>query len=142
MTSRNQRTDLIRSIVRSKPIKTQKELVTALAGLGQLCTQATISRDIAELGLRKSSGGHYILPEDLFLKRMVTELVIDITAAQNLVVVRTQTGSAQGVAAALDGVQLENIVGSIAGDDTILLVTATNELAEQLVKIIAAYQAR
>ena len=140
MTKRASRIDLIRNIVRGGRIKTQSELVSQLAQHGLAVTQATISRDIAEMGLqKKEGGGYYVLPEDAFVRRMVKELVREVVAAQNIVVVKASTGAAQGVAAALDGAELEGIIGSIAGDDTILLVTADNQDAAKLAAVIDSF---
>jgi len=115
--------------------------VELLAERGFVVTQATVSRDITEMGLeKKQSGGYYVLPEDVFVRRMVRELVVEVTAAQNLVVVKASSGAAQGVAAALDGAALEGIVGSIAGDDTILLVAPDNDRASALATTIQSYK--
>lgn len=142
MGQRNTRMDLIREFVRSNQVKTQGELVELLASQGLAVTQATISRDITEMGLQKiESGGSYILPEDMFVRRMVRELVEKAVAAQNLVVVKVSTGAAQGVAAALDGADLKSIIGSIAGDDTILLITPDNEAAAYLAQTIMSFKA-
>ena len=140
MARRNARIDLIREFVRSGRIRTQSELVDLLAERGLEVTQATVSRDIAEMGLQKrEGGGYYVLPEDIFVRRMVKELVSEVVPAQNLVVVKASSGAAQGVAAALDGAELEGIIGSIAGDDTIMLITADNEAARKLAGIIQSF---
>ena len=112
MKKRNDRQTVIREIVRGDGIKTQRALVDALRDRGYNCTQATISRDIAEMGLHK-------LPEG--------DLVVDVRRAGNLVVIHASSGTAQGVAAALDAAELPDILGSVAGDDTILVVAATEE---------------
>lgn len=142
MTRRSDRMDLIRELVRNGQIKTQAELVELLAARGLEVTQATISRDITEMGLQKKyGGGYYVLPEDVFVRRMVQELVSEVVAAQNLVVVKASSGAAQGVAAALDGAKIEGIIGSIAGDDTIMLITHDNATAEQLASTILSFKA-
>lgn len=141
MTRRSTRMDSIRELVRSHQIKTQGELVTLLEERGLEVTQATVSRDITEMGLQKrEAGGFYVLPEDLFVRRMVRELVTEITAAQNLVVVKSSSGAAQGVGAALDGADLAGIIGSIAGDDTILLIAPDNAAAEMLAQTILSFK--
>ena len=122
---RNSRQDAIREIVRDKSIKTQRALVEELEAAGYTCTQATISRDIADMGLRKLPEGVYVLAEDLHLQRMVSELVVSVIRANNIVVVRSQAGTAQGVAAAIDAAGLPDVAGSIAGDDTIMVVCIT-----------------
>ena len=136
MKRRNNRQDAIRDIVRNKSIKTQRALVEELEALGYTCTQATISRDIADMGLRKLPEGVYVLAEDLHLQRMVSELVTSVVRANNIVVIRSQAGTAQGVAAAIDDAQLPDVAGSIAGDDTIMVVCLTDEEAASLEALV------
>lgn len=127
MKKRNDRQTAIREIVRSEGIRTQRALVERLRERGFNCTQATISRDIGEMGLHKLPEGVYVLAEDLHLQRMVHDLVTDVRRAGNLIVIRASSGTAQGVAAALDSADLPDILGSVAGDDTILVVAASEE---------------
>ncbi len=122
MKKRNERHDVIREIIRNEHIKTQRALVDELKSRGFVCTQATISRDITELGLRKLPEGVYVLAEDLHLQRMVADLVVDVRRSGNLVLVKASAGSAAAVAAALDAADLPGVLGSIAGDDTILVI--------------------
>ena len=129
---RNGRQDAIRDIVRNGKVRTQRELVDELHAREFTCTQATVSRDIATMGLRKQPEGTYVLPEDLHLKRMVSDLVDDVVCAGNLVLVKAQPGMASGIAAAVDGADLPDILGSIAGDDTVLLITKTDEDGERV----------
>ncbi len=89
------------------------------------CTQATVSRDIADMGLRKLPEGMYVLAEDLHLQRMVSELVIGVQRTENLVIVKAQPGTALGIAAAIDAAELPDVLGSLAGNDTILVITQT-----------------
>lgn len=123
MRKRIARQEAIRAIVRRERVRTQRELVDRLKEQGFVCTQATISRDITDMGLKKLPEGVYVLAEDLHLQRMVSELVADVARSQQLVLVKTTAGGGQSVAAALDAADLDEIVGSIAGDDTILIVT-------------------
>lgn len=139
MKQRNSRHDIVKSIIRTQRITTQKMLVEALNEAGCKCTQATVSRDVKDLSLRKFSDGHYVLPEDLHLQRMVHDLVLEITAVNNLLIIKAQTGTAPGVAAALDDVAFEGIAGTISGDDTILLVAATNDKADELAETLLSY---
>ncbi len=127
MKKRSKRQEAIREIVRTKDIRTQRALVEQLKADGFDCTQATVSRDIADMGLRKLPEGVYVLAEDLHLQHMVSQLVVGVSRANNLVVVKTQPGTAQGIAAAVDGAELPHITGSIAGDDTILVIAQTDE---------------
>lgn len=133
---RNNRQDAIREIVRNKSIKTQRALVEELEGQGFTCTQATISRDIADMGLRKLPEGVYVLAEDLHLQRMVSDLVVNVIRAKNIVMVHSQPGTAQGVAAAIDAASLPDVAGSIAGDDTIMVVCTTDEDAQSLEELV------
>jgi transcriptional regulator of arginine metabolism len=115
--------------VRNKSVRTQRDLVFELREAGYTCTQATVSRDIADMGLRKLPEGMYVLAEDLQLQRMVSEFVIDIESVNNQVVVRTQPGTAPGVAAAIDAADLTDVIGSIAGNDTVLAISRSTESA-------------
>lgn len=133
MKRRNNRQDAIREIVRSKSIHTQRALVEELQALGYNCTQATISRDIADMGLRKLSEGIYVLAEDLHLQRMVSEFVMNVDHAGNLVIIKSQPGTAPGVAAAIDAASLPEVMGSVAGNDTVLVVSDDEEDALSLV---------
>lgn len=129
MKKRIDRHDVIRDIVRTERIKTQRALVDHLKNRGFVCTQATISRDITEMGLRKLPEGIYVLAEDLHLQRMVSDLVLDVRRTGNLVLVKASTGTAPGIAAALDAADLPGVLGSIAGDDTILVIGNDEEEA-------------
>jgi len=82
-----------------------------------------VSRVITEMGLMKLPEGVYVLAEDLHLQRMVSDLVLGVKRSDNLVLVKASTGTAPGVAAALDAAEIEGILGSVAGDDTILVIT-------------------
>ena len=136
MKRRNSRQDAIRDIVRAQSIRTQRDLVQELQSMGFNCTQATVSRDIADMGLRKLSEGIYVLAEDLHLQRMVSEFVVKVDQADNLVVIKTQPGTAPGVAAAVDGACLPGVIGSVAGNDTVLVVSSSTNEAEDLVQMI------
>lgn len=124
---RSDRQGVIRDIVRESSVRTQRSLVEELRARGFECTQATVSRDITEMGLQKLPEGTYVLPEDLRLQRMVHDMVVDVSRAGNLVVIHAMSGAAQGVAAALDTAGLPGILGSVAGDDTILVIASDDE---------------
>ena len=134
---RNGRQDAIREIVREKDVRTQRMLVDELKASGFDCTQATVSRDIADMGLRKLPEGVYELAEDLHLQRMVSELVIEVSRADNLVLVKAQPGTASGIAAAIDAAELPDVLGSLAGNDTILVIARTEADGERLENMIA-----
>ena len=140
MRRRNSRQDAIRSIVRSSSIRTQRDLVLELESRGFACTQATVSRDIADMGLRKLPEGVYVLAEDLHLQRMVSELVIDVNRANNLVLIKAQPGTAPGTAAAIDTADLDDVVGTLAGNDTILVVATDDQAGATIEALIRKLQ--
>lgn len=133
---RNGRQDAIRDIVRNKDVRTQRVLVDELRAMGFDCTQATVSRDIADMGLRKLPEGIYVLAEDLHLQRMVSELVTGVLRTNNLVMIKAQPGTASGIAAAVDAAELPDVLGSLAGNDTILVIAQTAEDGERLEALI------
>lgn len=136
MTKRAVRHDVIRDIIRRGSVKTQRDLVEQLSSEGYDCTQATVSRDIAGMGLVKSREGYYVLPEDLRLQRMVGELVESVEAVHNFIVLRTPSGIASGVTVAIDAANLKGVAGSLAGDDTIFVMCYTDEDAREVAEII------
>jgi transcriptional regulator of arginine metabolism len=127
MKKRTQRHDIIRDIVRQCDIRTQRDLAEKLQETGHDCTQATISRDITDMGLLKSREGFYVLPEDMRLQRMVSELVEEIYTAGNMVIVKTFPGGAAGVAGAIDKAGLVGTLGTVAGDNCIMIAAKTAE---------------
>ena len=128
---RNGRQDAIRDIVRNKDVRTQRVLVDELRAMGFDCT-----RDIADMGLRKLPEGIYVLAEDLHLQRMVSELVTGVLRTDNLVMIKAQPGTASGIAAAVDAAELPDVLGSLAGNDTILVIAQTAEDGERLEALI------
>lgn len=134
---RNGRQDAIREIVRNKNVRTQRMLVDELKTFGFDCTQATVSRDIADMGLRKLPEGVYVFAEDLHLQRMVSELVVEVVRTGNLVLVKAQPGTASGIAAAIDAAELPAVLGSLAGNDTILVVARTDDDGERFETLIS-----
>lgn len=133
---RNGRQDAIRDIVRNKDVRTQRVLVDELRAMGFDCTQATVSRDIADMGLRKLPEGIYVLAEDLHLQRMLSELVTGVLRTDNLVMIKAQPGTASGIAAAVDAAELPDVLCSLAGNDTILVIAQTAEDGERLEALI------
>jgi transcriptional regulator of arginine metabolism len=123
----------IDGLIRERAVRSQTELAELLAAEGIQVTQATLSRDLEELGAVKVSGA-YLIPEDgnrplrqaeqapARLVRLLRELLTGADASGNLVVLRTPPGAAQFLASALDRSGLPDVVGTIAGDDTILVV--------------------
>lgn len=141
------RHDKILEIITQYEVETQEELVRYLREGGFDVTQATISRDIRELKLYKMSTGKgkqkYIVlqqgdenhMEDKFI-RVLKDGFVSMDMAQNILVVRTVSGMAMAVAAAIDSLHLQEVVGSIAGDDTIMVAVRTVEDTEQLMEKI------
>jgi len=129
MKKRIQRQELVRDLVRKNRIRTQHELVEMLDSRGYKCTQATISRDVEELQLKKAGGGHYVLAEDQHLQRMVQDLTEKVSRAGNLLIIQAQGGTAAGIAAAIDLAGLDGILGTVSGDTTLLCVCENEEKA-------------
>ena len=132
MAKREDRKTAIRALVRAEDIRTQKDLVTRLQAKGFDCTQATVSRDIAEMGFVKSERGFYALPEDMALKRLMGEHALAVEDAGNLVVVKTRGGSASLIGEVLDNAEIAGLVGTIAGDNTIMMAVKTEERAQEI----------
>jgi len=143
--SRQRRLQAIVQIVSTKKIRNQAELAEALRKAGYKVTQPTLSRDIAELGLVKGQAG-YSLPEQVEqptvseseLRTTVRRFVLDVFRSANLVMVKTFAGSAHFVAYQIDRAGWQNLVGSISGDDTILVMGKSNESAQNIEKQIRA----
>lgn len=115
----------ILALIRAKQLYTQEELARELGQLGIQTTQVTLSRDIRDLGLVKTAEGYRRIeaaPSGPGLAEVASEYVLDIRIAQNLVVLRTSPGNASALAVALDREPLEEVVGTIAGDDTVLVI--------------------
>lgn len=134
------RHEAIRKLVREKRIRTQTQLVQELKKLGFEVTQATISRDVNQLGLEKvpteDGKSMYILAEDRHLRRMCEDLVLWAQESSNLVVVKTTPGGASSVAQAIDAARWEEVVGTISGDDTFLVVAFDEKKARQVARRI------
>ncbi len=132
----------ILELIAQEPLVTQEEMVRRLSQQGLRVTQATLSRDIKELGLVKTAGG-YAVPGAATeaaptppLSHLLREFVVDVREAQNLLVLKTTPGSAQPVAAALDAERWPELVGTLAGDDTILAISTSSHSCRQLGKRI------
>jgi len=129
---KTRRLTAIRQIVDQEPVHSQEELRRRLETKGFVVTQATLSRDIKELGLvkRASDGAYQTDAADpgstataaVALSRALSEFLLSVDAAQQLVVVKTGPGQAQLLSLAIDRARLSDVVGTIAGDDTILVV--------------------
>jgi transcriptional regulator of arginine metabolism len=139
--SKAQRQAILADTVRSRPIRTQAELVTSLRRAGIACTQASVSRDVRELGLVKRDG-HYAPPNlpgaDTVLQDYavsVATLIRGMTAVgDHLVVVHTLPGTADGVGVFIDGKSWPGVVGTVAGDDTLFAAVADRTAADHLIE--------
>lgn len=122
-------------VIASRAIHTQEELVAELSTLGVQASQVTLSRDIHELGLVKTPQGYrQVAPakEGPALSTVAQEVLRDIRIAKNLLVLKTVPGTANALAVALDREPWPEIVGTVAGDDTVLIVTPGDEIAVEL----------
>jgi len=143
--NKNFRQGQILKIIRAKAVHTQEELARELARLGVPATQVTLSRDMRELGLVKTAEGYRQLPTERAgpdLEAVANEYLLDIRVAQNLVVLRTSPGNANTVAIAIDKQEMDDVVGTVAGDDTVLVITSDNaqadEFRERILAILSA----
>ena len=139
--NRGQRHIKIREIISNKDVETQDDLIDILCELGFNVTQATVSRDIKELHLVKvpTNDGRYkySLPADQRfnpqqkLKRSLIDSFVGIDQADNLLVMKTMPGNAHSIGALIDNLDWTEILGTICGDDTILIICRTKQAAEQ-----------
>lgn len=135
----------ILKIIRGKEIYTQDELARELSEVGIQTTQVTLSRDMRELALVKTPEGYRQLPSERGgpgLGEVAEEYLQDIRVAQNLVVLRTSPGNANALAVALDREELDEVIGTVAGDDTVLVVALDNAQAETIREKMLALIAR
>ena len=141
------------SLVARKRIGTQLELRDALAAAGCRVTQATISRDLRELGLEKTKDSlgrpRYVAPHRgrrtdprQALSGVLGQFGRDATAAQNLVVVSSELGTAPAIARAIDRLEHALVIGTVAGDDTVLVIAKTAADARSIARELAAYLTR
>jgi len=125
----------ILKLIRNRRIVTQEELAQALAETFHVqATQVTLSRDIRELGLVKTQDGYRQVsaPVGPDLATIAAEFLFDVRQAQNLIVLKTSPAHASSVAVALDEEELPEVVGTLAGDDTVLVVTPDTDSASRL----------
>jgi transcriptional regulator of arginine metabolism len=131
----------IRKIIRTRPVYTQEELAGKLATAGLETSQVTLSRDIREMGIVKTARGYQeaetLRPaagEREALARLLQEALRDVQVARNLAVLKTPPGMASGVALALDGESWPEVIGTVAGDDTIFVATRSEPAAKRFHK--------
>ncbi len=134
--TKQQRQHRISMVLQTRSVGSQAHLVELLAAEGIVATQTTVSRDLEEMGALKVRlpGGDtaYAIPElpkdqvapADHLRRVLGEWVVEVGSSQNLVVLRTPPGSAHVVASAIDRARLNGVLGSVAGDDTVIVVAA------------------
>lgn len=137
------RHDLILDIIDKKDIETQEELAAELKARGVKVTQATVSRDIKELRLLKvlsENGGYKYATAERAEKgmserfiRILAESVMSIESAMNLIVIKTISASAQAAAEAIDSLKWPELLGTIAGDNTILVIARSEEAVENVI---------
>ncbi len=146
---KNLRQEAILKIIEEQAVTTQEMLVSILQEQGWNVTQATVSRDIKALGLRKASDGRetrYIKPaagippqpKQLHANSILNNGIIEVINAQNFVIVKCYAGMAGAVCATIDGMHLQGVAGSIAGDDTIFICTLDNKYAENIKTILTS----
>lgn len=146
----------ITDLITRHEIRSQTELAELLASGGIEATQATLSRDLEELGAVKIRGvdggaGKYVIPEDGHVRpmtggtsrlgRLLAELLLSFDASGNIAVLRTPPGAAQFLASAIDRAAPAGVIGTIAGDDTVLLVAAEGVTGAAVGEQMAAYAA-
>jgi len=138
---KSSRQEKILEIIASRDVETQSQLIDELLACGVKSTQATLSRDIKELRLVKelTSAGKYryvaasreeLTDFDLRLKKIFRESVTSYATAQNILVIKTMPGLAPAACAALDGMEIDGLVGTLAGDDTAFIAMKNIEAAE------------
>lgn len=146
-----QRQHRVARLLEEQAVSSQAQLVELLAADGVIATQATVSRDLEELGAVKVRipGGAmaYAVPEhakdsaapDDHLRRVMGEFVVDVAHSANLVVLRTPPGSAHVVASALDRAGLTDVLGTVAGDDTVVVVCSEQAGGSKIAADLASF---
>lgn len=135
----------ILEIIRERPVETQEELVQELRKLGMPVTQATVSRDIKDLNLVKVPTGdgrqRYAPPQDQVmagfaerLRRVLRDTVLSLEASENLIVVKCLSGTAPAVGEAIDSLRWQEIAGTVAGDNTVLVVVRGRERSQSVLE--------
>lgn len=141
------RQSVILQIIAETDIETQAQLIEALAERGVSSTQATLSRDIKDLQLVKELGEngkyHYVVSgksknsdHEVRLKKIFRESVTSICVAQNLIIIKTLPGLASAACSTLDTMHIDNLAGTLAGDDTAFIAMKDNEAAEDFCQMI------
>ena len=133
------RQDLILRLISEHDLGTQQDVVGALAGEGVEVAQATVSRDLAELGVLKVGSRYLALPHDPGSAgiEVLPSFVLGIAPAQNQVVIHTRDGTAGAVSSVLDRVKGLKVLGTIAGQDTVLAIAPDEDAATEVANLIA-----
>ena len=148
--TKSQRQHVLARLLGQQAVSSQTQLVDLLAAEGIVATQATVSRDLEDVGavkVRDSSGDSvYAIPEYPIervappdhLRRVLGEWVVEVTASHNLVVLRTPPGSAHVVGSAVDRASLDGVIGTVAGDDTLFVVAAATTTGDEVATTLRA----
>ena len=148
--TKSQRQHVHARLLGQQAVSSQTQLVDLLAAEGIVATQATVSRDLEDVGavkVRDSSGDSvYAIPEYPIervappdhLRRVLGEWVVEVTASHNLVVLRTPPGSAHVVGSAVDRASLDGVIGTVAGDDTLFVVAAATTTGDEVAATLRA----
>ena len=132
---KSNRQAVILKLIQERDIASQGELTSALADAGFNAAQSTVSRDIRELGLileRSPKGLKYVAATQRTLGMLLRDSLVSVASAGHMLVLRTRSGMAMAVALALDEMEFNEILGSVAGDDTVICVARTEAEAEML----------
>lgn len=145
--SRTDRQEKLIEIINFNIIENQKQLTSLLREYGYDITQATVSRDIKELGLikRKNTSGvsHYVKPVDPRLRKLKTlfhQSVIKIDYTGNIIILKTLSGAANSACALVDRIGENEIVGTIAGDDTVMIVVRSESSISNVIKLLESFR--
>lgn len=145
---RKRRQEAILTLIRDKPVRNQHELLQALERSGVSLTQSTLSRELKTLGIGKAPDGRggyrYVAGAAAAEGPLapVAAFVVSLESAKNLIVVKTPPGNAMGVARAIDEVEWPEIMGTIAGDDSILIIARSDADAQAVEKRLRAVSGR
>jgi transcriptional regulator of arginine metabolism len=133
------RQDLILRLISERALGTQLDVVAALSDIGVEVAQATVSRDLAELGVLKVGNRYLALPHEPGTAgiEVLPTFVLDVTPAQNMIVIHTRDGTAGAVANVLDRVRGLKTLGTVAGQDTVFAVAPDNAAAEEVAGLIS-----
>ncbi|NWG13476.1 MAG: arginine repressor [Acidobacteria bacterium] len=134
-------------LVRENAVTSQKELARCLKMRGFHATQSTLSRDIREIGLVKARGSYQlspqsaVVPEDRLLRRTFRDLLVRVAGSGNIVMVKTPPGNGHSLGVVLDAAQWPEILGTVAGDDTVFILLKSARLGARVIRRIEEYLA-